>query len=192
MAPPCIVKILHEKESELTKDMTPFAKAGLPQRILLYAHRRLEKAYPPYGTGRGLGWKMICPLRKNGNHNSSKDTWFCGYTPYYTAAVWVGYDIPRNMPGTYGATYAGKIWKNVMDEIHQGLPPLDWEQPDTVERRADETNGIEDSPAPRLRPGSQSLHEKEQAALLEELTQEAEAFCAREIRSVEDTLFGKG
>ena len=125
---------------------------------------------------------------KTGTTNSSKDTWFCGYTPYYTAAVWVGYDIPRNMPGIYGATYAGKIWKNVMDEIHQGLPPLDWEQPDTVERRADETNGIEDyfSTTAQFR-AQQSLHEKEQAALLEELTQEAEAFCAREIRSVEDT-----
>lgn len=75
-----------------------------------------------------------------------------------------------------------------MDEIHQGLPPLDWEQPDTVERRADETNGIEDyfSTTAQFR-AQQSLHEKEQAALLEELTQEAEAFCAREIRSVEDT-----
>lgn len=75
-----------------------------------------------------------------------------------------------------------------MDEIHQGLPPLDWEQPDTVERRADETNGIEDyfSTTAQFR-AQQSLHEKEQAALLEELTREAEAFCAREIRSVEDT-----
>lgn len=75
-----------------------------------------------------------------------------------------------------------------MDEIHQGLPPLDWEQPNTVERRADETNGIEDyfSTTAQFR-AQQSLHEKEQAALLEELTQEAEAFCAREIRSVEDT-----
>ena len=30
--------------------------------------------------------------------------WFCGYTRYYTTAVWVGYDIPRKMPGIYGST----------------------------------------------------------------------------------------
>lgn len=186
----CIVKILHEKEGELTKDMTPFAKQVYRSDSAFMLTDVLKGTFTsPYGTGRGLGLENDMPAAgKTGTTNSSKDTWFCGYTPYYTAAVWVGYDIPRNMPGIYGATYAGKIWKNVMDEIHQGLPPLDWEQPDTVERRADETNGIEDyfSTTPQFR-AQQSLHEKEQAALLEELTQEAEAFCAREIRSVEDT-----
>lgn len=186
----CIVKILHEKEGELTKDMTPFAKQVYRSDSAFMLTDVLKGTFTsPYGTGRGLGLENDMPAAgKTGTTNSSKDTWFCGYTPYYTAAVWVGYDIPRNMPGIYGATYAGKIWKNVMDEIHQGLPPLDWEQPDTVERRADETNGIEDyfSTTAQFR-AQQSLHEKEQAALLEELTQEAEAFCAREIRSVEDT-----
>ena len=186
----CIVKILHEKESELTKDMTPFAKQVYRSDSAFMLTDVLKGTFTsPYGTGRGLGLENDMPAAgKTGTTNSSKDTWFCGYTPYYTAAVWVGYDIPRNMPGIYGATYAGKIWKNVMDEIHQGLPPLDWEQPDTVERRSDETNGIEDyfSTTAQFR-AQQSLHEKEQAALLEELTQEAEAFCAREIRSVEDT-----
>lgn len=186
----CIVKILHEKESELTKDMTPFAKQVYRSDSAFMLTDVLKGTFTsPYGTGRGLGLENDMPAAgKTGTTNSSKDTWFCGYTPYYTAAVWVGYDIPRNMPGIYGATYAGKIWKNVMDEIHQGLPPLDWEQPNTVERRADETNGIEDyfSTTAQFR-AQQSLHEKEQAALLEELTQEAEAFCAREIRSVEDT-----
>lgn len=186
----CIVKILHEKESELTKDMTPFAKQVYRSDSAFMLTDVLKGTFTsPYGTGRGLGLENDMPAAgKTGTTNSSKDTWFCGYTPYYTAAVWVGYDIPRNMPGIYGATYAGKIWKNVMDEIHQGLPPLDWEQPDTVERRADETNGIEDyfSTTAQFR-AQQSLHEKEQAALLEELTQEAEAFCAREIRSVEDS-----
>ena len=186
----CIVKILHEKEGELTKDMTPFAKQVYRSDSAFMLTDVLKGTFTsPYGTGRGLGLENDMPAAgKTGTTNSSRDTWFCGYTPYYTAAVWVGYDIPRNMPGIYGATYAGKIWKNVMDEIHQGLPPLDWEQPDTVERRADETNGIEDyfSTTAQFR-AQQSLHEKEQAALLEELTQEAEAFCAREIRSVEDT-----
>ena len=186
----CIVKILHEKEGELAKDMTPFAKQVYRSDSAFMLTDVLKGTFTsPYGTGRGLGLENDMPAAgKTGTTNSSKDTWFCGYTPYYTAAVWVGYDIPRNMPGIYGATYAGKIWKNVMDEIHQGLPPLDWEQPDTVERRADETNGIEDyfSTTAQFR-AQQSLHEKEQAALLEELTREAEAFCAREIRSVEDT-----
>ena len=49
----------------------------------------------PYGTGRGLELDNGMPAAgKTGTTNSSKDTWFCGYTRYYTTAVWVGYDIP--------------------------------------------------------------------------------------------------
>lgn len=85
----------------------------------------------PYGTGHGLGLD-IPAAGKTGTTNSSKDTWFCGYTKYYTTAVWVGYDIPKAMPGIYGKTYAGRIWHDFMAEINQGLPSQDWEKPATV------------------------------------------------------------
>lgn len=85
-----------------------------------------------YGTGHGLGLANMPAAGKTGTTNSNKDTWFCGYTKYYTTAVWVGYDTPKEMPGVYGATYAGKIWQNVMNEIHTGLEPLDWDAPETV------------------------------------------------------------
>ena len=85
-----------------------------------------------YGTGRGLGLENMPCAGKTGTTNSSKDTWFCGYTRYYTMAVWVGYDNPRAMPGIYGSTYAGAIWQHAMDRIHSGLESLDWEKPDSV------------------------------------------------------------
>lgn len=87
----------------------------------------------PFGTGRGLSLANgQLAAGKTGTTNSNKDTWFCGYTKYYTTAVWVGYDTPRPMPGVFGATYAGSIWKNIMDSIHVGFEPMDWEQPETV------------------------------------------------------------
>lgn len=87
----------------------------------------------PYGTGHGLALNSGMPAAgKTGTTNANKDTWFCGYTRYYTTAVWVGYDTPRAMPGIYGATYAGKIWKQVMDDIHTGLELKDWDIPETV------------------------------------------------------------
>ena len=67
----------------------------------------------PFGTGRGLGLDSGMPSAgKTGTTNNNKDTWFCGYTRYYTTAVWVGYDIPREMSGIFGSTYSGRIWKN--------------------------------------------------------------------------------
>ena len=142
-----------------------------------------------YGTGQGLGLDNDMPAAgKTGTTNSSKDTWFCGYTRYYTAAIWVGYDIPRNMPGIYGATYAGRIWKSVMDQIHQGLEPWDWVQPETVERKVDSKTGMEDyfSTTAQFR-AEQSLHEKEQEQLETSLQASVDAFMEKEITSVEDT-----
>ena len=121
------------------------------------------------GTAAGLSLSNGMPAAgKTGTTNDSKATWFCGYTKYYSGAFWVGYDVPRAMPGVYGATYAGKIWQQAMDRIHAGLEPLDWERPASVESRTDPETGITDwrSTTDEAR-AAQSLHEKEQAQEIE-------------------------
>lgn len=69
------------------------------------------------GTAYKLNWygstKMVAAC-KTGTTNGSKDGWLCGVTPYYSVAVWVGYDTPRTMSNLYGATYPGQIWKESM------------------------------------------------------------------------------
>ena len=86
-----------------------------------------------YGTGRAMALNNGMPAAgKTGTTNDNKDTWFAGYTKYYTTVVWVGFDMPREMPGIFGSTYAGPIWKNVMNELHEGLEIKDWDRPETV------------------------------------------------------------
>lgn len=85
-----------------------------------------------YGTGRGLDLPGQEAAGKTGTANGSKDTWFCGYTKYYSCSIWIGYDTPRVMPGIYGATVSGRIWKNVMEKFHQDLPVKDWVRPSSV------------------------------------------------------------
>ncbi len=86
-----------------------------------------------YGTGSKLKLEngQIC-AGKTGTTNSSKDVWFCGYTKYYTAVVWSGYDTPRAMPGASGASIPGVIWKDYMDKIHENLKPEDFTMPSTI------------------------------------------------------------
>lgn len=186
----CIVRIEHEHDGDLTKDMKDTAKQVYQEDSVFMLTDILKGTMTaPYGTGRGLSLANGMPAAgKTGTTNSSRDTWFCGYTRYYTTAVWVGYDIPRDMPGVYGSTYAGKIWKNVMDQIHQGLEPLDWDVPETVEKRADPKSGIVDyfSTTAELR-AQQSLHDKEQQKLTEELNTAIDEFEAKTINTVEDT-----
>ena len=58
---------------------------------------------------------------KTGTTNDIKDGWFCGYTPYITTSVWVGYDTPKQLEGIHGSKYPGEIWKNYMTIAHEGL-----------------------------------------------------------------------
>ena len=66
---------------------------------------------------------------KTGTTNSKKDKWLCGFTPYYTAATWYGYDQPETV---YTASYASVIWKNVMSSIHKKLDDASFEQPSGI------------------------------------------------------------
>ncbi len=186
----CIVRIEHEHDGDITRNMKETARQVYREDSVFMLTDILKGTLTaPYGTGRGLSLDGGMPAAgKTGTTNSSRDTWFCGYTRYYTTAVWVGYDIPRDMPGVYGSTYAGKIWKNIMNQIHQGLEPLDWEAPDSVEQRADAKSGIVDyfSTTAELR-AQQSLHDKEQQKLAEELNTAISEFEAKTINTVEDT-----
>lgn len=85
------------------------------------------------GTGRGYSLGMMPCAGKTGTTNDNKDGWFVGYTPYYTTSVWVGYDIPKEVPGLGGGTYPGKIWHSFMSWLHEGLEPLDFIHPMTQE-----------------------------------------------------------
>ena len=190
----CIVRIEHQQQGEVTKHYKPFAKQVYQEDSVFMLTDILKGTLTEsYGTGRGLALENGIPAAgKTGTTNSSKDTWFCGYTRYYTTAVWVGYDIPRAMPGIYGSTYAGKIWKQVMDKIHEGLEPLDWEQPASVEMQADSRSGITDyvSTTAQLR-AQQSIHDKEQRKLAEQLETAVSLFENKIIETVEDTYWVK-
>lgn len=72
---------------------------------------------------------------KTGTTENYRDVWFCGYTPYYTAAVWYGYanangrntSIP--LVDGYNACH---IWRESMQALHENLPAADFQRPDGV------------------------------------------------------------
>ena len=183
----CILKIVHDKNGEVTSNMKEQkTQVYLPDTAWMITD--ILKGNFTEGTAKGLALSGGMPAAgKTGTTNESRQTWFCGYTRYYSAAFWVGYDTPRPMPGVYGATYAGKIWKQAMDRIHTDKTPLDWEKPASVEQRTEE-NGTTDwrSNTDEVR-AEQSLHEKEQAALLEETKKLLTEYENQTIASMEDT-----
>ncbi|GHU06962.1 penicillin-binding protein [Spirochaetia bacterium] len=68
---------------------------------------------------------------KTGTTQNWADGWTVGYTPYYTTAIWFGFDKPGNTLGLNltGATLAGPIWADYMHDIHVGLPTKDFVRP---------------------------------------------------------------
>lgn len=51
---------------------------------------------------------------KTGTTSSNYDLWFCGMTPYYTASIWMGYDMNVDMGGSNTHKY---MWRDIMDQI---------------------------------------------------------------------------
>jgi penicillin-binding protein 1A len=70
---------------------------------------------------------------KTGTPQNWSDAWTVGYSPYYTTAIWFGFDKPGNSLGVNltGSVLAGPVWADFMREIHQGLPFKDFIRPST-------------------------------------------------------------
>ena len=77
------------------------------------------------GTGTACQLDNMAVAGKTGTTSLNKDGWFCGYTPYYTTAVWVGRDDNRIMESLSGASYPKSIWSNFMNAIHSEYSSTD-------------------------------------------------------------------
>jgi penicillin-binding protein 1A len=68
---------------------------------------------------------------KTGTPQNWSDAWTVGFSPYYTTAIWFGFDKPGNSLGVNltGSTLAGPVWADYMREIHQGLSYKDFARP---------------------------------------------------------------
>lgn len=70
------------------------------------------------GTGTSYRLSGIECFGKTGTTTDDKDRWFVGGTPEYVAAVWYGYDQPKEIVYRLSANPSGTIWKTVMSEIY--------------------------------------------------------------------------
>ncbi len=124
--PTCIIKILDSEGEVIVSDdveETEVYTASAANEMV-----DILQGVFTNGTGRGLGLPndMAC-AGKTGTTNDKKDGWFCGFTPYYTTAVWIGYDQPREVADLYGATYPGRTWNEFMTELHEKLEKRQFE-----------------------------------------------------------------
>ncbi|CRZ33397.1 penicillin-binding protein 1A [Herbinix hemicellulosilytica] len=85
------------------------------------------------GTGTNLRLREIdMPIAgKTGSTSDYNDLWFSGYSPYYTATVWAGFDNNKTM---VDRTFNRVIWRTIMERIHieKGLEKQSFPMPNSI------------------------------------------------------------
>ena len=113
---------VYDSNGQLVLDNTQDSKKVLSDKTVNYVNYCLYHA-ANHGTGAAAVFAGQNIAGKTGTTSSNKDRWFCGYTSHYTAAVWCGFNQPEQIYLTGNtANPAARLWRMVMQPIHQGLP----------------------------------------------------------------------
>ena len=133
----CIISLEHEKqgtvydgekekETEVFQQDAAFMMTDCLQGVLK----------EDYGTGRRMNLNGQIAAVKTGTTDQVRDSWLCGYTPYYTTAVWVGNDDNTPMADS---NYAKDVWADFMNSL--GKPTKDFTLPSTIQYRKVDGSG---------------------------------------------------
>lgn len=113
---------VYDSKGNLVLDNTQETEQILSQKTVDYMNYCLTAA-----TNEGTGTEAnlfyshgISTAGKTGTSGDNKDRWYCGYTGYYTAAVWCGFDDPEVIRCTTVNNPAAYLFKKVMGPVHSG------------------------------------------------------------------------
>ena len=84
-----------------------------------------------YGTATYCSISGMDVAAKTGTTDENYDRWLCGFTPYYTAVTWFGYDQNETIEYN-GNNPAGVIWSAVMRNVHTNLKSASFIKPATI------------------------------------------------------------
>ena len=111
---------VYDSKGNLIIDNTQNSEKILSDKTVNYMNYCLQAAVNS-GTGTTAQISGQNVAGKTGTTSSNRDRWFCGYTGYYTAAVWCGYDQPEVIKLTGNTSNpAARLFKAVMQPLHKG------------------------------------------------------------------------
>ncbi len=126
ITPVSFIKV-YDRHGNILIDNTPEKRRVINEQIA-YLMVNMLRGVVQTGTGTNASIPNVPVAGKTGTTTEYKDAWFIGFTPYYTAAVWMGHDDPEPM-SFVGGSYPARLWKAIMQEIHKDLPSKSFQQP---------------------------------------------------------------
>jgi penicillin-binding protein 1A len=123
------VKPYGMRELELRRNGSPLFKGGpgAPMQVLSEKTAGemtwMMAQVIDQGTGERARLDDRPAAGKTGTTSAARDAWFVGFTADYVAGVWMGYDDNTPLTGVTGGGLPAEIWREVMQRVHEGMPP---------------------------------------------------------------------
>ena len=130
-------KVLINNEPEtrrVLKDSTAFLLTDALKDSMIGNRKFARPGAGPGSTSTRAKLENMSCAGKSGTTTGNNDIWFVGFTPYYTAGIWSGYDLNQKLSShTEGTSYHKDIWRKIMTRVHEGMSDPGFTVPDSVE-----------------------------------------------------------
>ena len=131
--PTFYTKIVNSNGKEIIKTNQKKTKV-ISEEVAYIIKKLLEQPVEgENGTAKACKIEGMDVAAKTGTTNENYDKWLCGFTTYYTAVTWYGYDISETIEYK-GKSPAVMIWSNVMKNIHSSLEKTRFEENSKVKQ----------------------------------------------------------
>jgi len=135
--PYAYTEVIHPDEGVLLDNKSPeFTSVFKPETAFMMTEILVETVESYGGQYRVLNGsgEYIRAGAKSGTTDENVDRWLVGYTPYYTAAVWHGYDNLLTTISVPSQDHNSPfdIWFDAMTRIHASLPPKSFDVPSAI------------------------------------------------------------
>lgn len=119
--PYCYYKVTDSQDNVIIEKKPEETKQEALSENTSWVMNKLLQTVMTQGTGTSYKLSGIECFGKTGTTNDDKDRWFVGGTPNFVAAVWYGYDQPKEVRYSLSSNPSGTIWKTVFTEVYEKL-----------------------------------------------------------------------
>jgi len=118
------IKVIFDSDGNPIEDNTFPKQEEVLSEISAMAMIEMMVNVVENGTGTMARLSGYQVAGKTGTTDDYRDAWFCGYTPQFTTAVWVGNDNNTQMANSFGGNLPARIWQHFMTAAMAGQPSI--------------------------------------------------------------------